>query len=226
MNGLELKNLRKEAGLTQEELGKLIGTTKRTIISYEKEGGIPESKVLLLNHIFENLNKSEVLEPKSQYLTNKNGNRVKELSNGHYKVYLRKITVSKFSSYLENYQNIKFLVECEETSFFTDHLEKGSYLCFEVEGEGMNGAKINDSPVGADLFCVEYHLSFLKKNFISKYGWIIVHKNTILFNDISNYDISKNEITCSSRSGLPQHPEFKINLDDIRQLFKVNKRTF
>lgn len=52
MNPLELNNRlkerRTEKGLSQEELAKLIGTTRQTIISIEKKQFTPTTKLALL----------------------------------------------------------------------------------------------------------------------------------------------------------------------------------
>lgn len=53
MNSIELRKNRRRLNLTQEELGKLIGVSKRTIINYEKGEIIPETKSAILHSIFE-----------------------------------------------------------------------------------------------------------------------------------------------------------------------------
>lgn len=45
--GKRIKSLRKEKGLTQEELGKLINVTKVSICCYEKETRVPTLETLL-----------------------------------------------------------------------------------------------------------------------------------------------------------------------------------
>lgn len=45
--GQRIKSLRKEKGLTQEELGKLINVTKVSICCYEKERRVPTLETLL-----------------------------------------------------------------------------------------------------------------------------------------------------------------------------------
>jgi len=51
MNGLYLKERRKNIGLTQEELAKRIGATRKTINSYENGASIPEAKAKLIDFI-------------------------------------------------------------------------------------------------------------------------------------------------------------------------------
>jgi|GEM_PF-5237621 len=51
MNGLELKERRKNIGLTQEELAEETGMTRKTINSYENGVSIPNAKAKLIDSI-------------------------------------------------------------------------------------------------------------------------------------------------------------------------------
>ncbi|CAL2114147.1 Helix-turn-helix protein [Tenacibaculum sp. 190130A14a] len=52
MNGSDLKVLRKKFGLSQEELGGLVGLSKNTIYNYENSGVVPKSKVPVFKKLF------------------------------------------------------------------------------------------------------------------------------------------------------------------------------
>lgn len=178
---------------------------------------------------------SHVAEPNSLYerqlkkgfLKNNNGNYFKELDNGKFKIFVRKLPVRAFGSYLSEFQNLEFINELEEVTFTVDHLGRGKYMSFEVEGDSMNGGGMNDTPEGAELLVRELGNHHWKDGFReSKYGWVIIHTDTVLFKDIKDFNIETGDITCSSRSGLPQHSDFTINLDQVKQIFKVIKRTF
>lgn len=167
-----------------------------------------------------------ISEPETNYKT-KNGSQFFELKNGKFRITVKKIPVKAFASYLSDFQNVEFLEEMEDVSFTVDKLKKGNYLCFEVEEDSMNGGGINDTPDGAELLCRELERQYWKDGFKgAKYGWVIVHNKTVVFKDLVDFDNKTGDITCRSRSGLPQHPDFRINLDDVLQIFKVIKRTF
>lgn len=51
---IDIKKIRKNLGLTQEELANKLGVDRRTVINYEKGTLIPESKVKLLHFISNN----------------------------------------------------------------------------------------------------------------------------------------------------------------------------
>ncbi|MGG6230943.1 helix-turn-helix domain-containing protein [Tenacibaculum sp. SDUM215027] len=56
MNGSDLKVLRKKLGLSQEELGELVGLSKNTIYNYENSGVVPKSKIPIFKKIFKENN--------------------------------------------------------------------------------------------------------------------------------------------------------------------------
>lgn len=87
----DLKEKRKKANLTQEELAERLGVDRRTIINYEKGNIIPESKVKLLHFIFNetiaggdiinrnsNVNLENIGMGNDNNITINNGNKEKE----------------------------------------------------------------------------------------------------------------------------------------------------
>lgn len=233
MNTDELVEIRSTLKLTQDAFSSLAGVTLRTVQNWEAGKTIPKSKhdflnKLLQEHYTKSLNNSLTNnDGLTEELTNKNGNRFIELKNGKYKIIVKKVPVKAFGSYLTDFQSSHFMEELEEVMFTVDHLGRGKYFCFECEGESMNGGQIDDTPDGAELLCRELSRQHWKDGFrISKYGWVIVHDKTVLFKDIKSLDSTTGNIVCSSRSGLPNHPDFTVNLNEIKQILKVIKRTF
>lgn len=51
ITGLQAKKIRKSLGLTQEELGTLVGKTKQTIISREQSASLSREASLALKHV-------------------------------------------------------------------------------------------------------------------------------------------------------------------------------
>lgn len=99
--------------------------------------------------------------------------------------------------------------------------------CFVAEDDAMNGGKLYDTPKNAMLFADEVERQDWAKEYKNaQYGWVIIHKKTTLFKDITKIDLKSGDITCSSRSGLPHHQDFVLKSKDVKQLFKVVKRSF
>lgn len=232
MNDLDFKKKRKLLGLTQEELAEKLHVNRRTIINYEKGGTIPPAQVQLLDILIaeqakgtENAKPLDIREPVELH-TNKNGNVFYEKGDKLY-MSVKLVPVKAFGSYLSDFQDSEFYERLEDREFRVDHKGRGNYVCFEVEGDSMNGGHINDAPAGSELLCRELGKHHWKDGFRdSTYGWVIIHKSTVLYKDITDFNPETGDITCHSRSGLPQHPDFVINLDDVRQIFKVIKRQF
>lgn len=230
MNQLELKKLREQAGLTQEELAKELLVSVKTISNWETNKPIPRSKEAYVKSFLENYSSKGNLVSNvktvnsSELISNKNGN-VFELQDGKFRIYVKKVPVKAFGSYLSDYQDPDFFENLDEVEFTASHLAKGNYICFEVKGDSMNGGLIDDTKDGALLLCRELGRQHWKDGFRdSPLGWVVVHKDTIVFKDIKEMDMDTGDIVLSSRSGLPQHPNFTVNLNDVRQIWKVIKR--
>ena len=52
MNGLDFKNYRKKLGISQEQIGKALFVSKRTIVNYEQSEKVPADKVKLMHSIY------------------------------------------------------------------------------------------------------------------------------------------------------------------------------
>jgi transcriptional regulator with XRE-family HTH domain len=233
MSDLDFKSKRKALGFTQEQVAKALGVDRRTIIKYEQGFTIPDSKAKLMDFLYnENVNKSDIVEALSvndakEQIANSNGNVYEDIGDGKFKIFVKKVPVKAFGSYLSHYQDPEYVEELKQVSFTVDHIGKGNYICFEVQGESMNGGGIYDAPEGAELLCRELGRQHWKDGFReSIYGWVIVHKETVLYKDITDFDPATGDITCHSRSGKSYHPDFKINLDDVSQIWKVIKRSY
>lgn len=227
MTADEVKLKRKTLGYTQKELGELLGVTMRAVQTWEDGSrNITHSSSVLLNQLPKKGTQSVVNKSVEVY-ENSNGNKFIELKNGRFKIIVKKVPVKAFGSYLSDFQNVGFLDELEDVSFTVDHLGKGKYMCFEVDGDSMNGGQLDDTPDGAELLVRELGRQHWKDGFKeSKYGWVIVHRQTVLFKDIKSFNPETGDIICGSRSGLPNHSDFTVNLNEVNQILKVIKRTF
>lgn len=232
MNNLELQKIRTELDKTQEEFALLAGVSPRTVQNWEAGKAIPKSKhaflrAILIDYRNNNSTQSNVINEPPEIYENTNGNKFLQLKNGRFKIIVKKVPVKAFGSYLSDFQNVEFIEDLEEVAFTVDHIGKGKYMCFEVDGDSMNGGNLNDTPDGAELLCRELGKQHWKDGFRdSTYGWVIVHKQTVLFKDIIAMNFETGDITCHSRSGLPNHNDFIINLNEVHQILKVIKRTF
>ncbi|MBN4082910.1 helix-turn-helix domain-containing protein [bacterium AH-315-A23] len=70
MTALEIKERRKKLGLTQEELGKLLGVSRNTIYNYEKGAEIPASKFTLLSNFLHPTDNNNTLSEDEELYNN------------------------------------------------------------------------------------------------------------------------------------------------------------
>lgn len=107
MDSLEVKNNRKKYNLTQGQLAKMIGVSKKTIANYEAGETIPNTKRVILHRVFD-----ELKQNKQETEQNDNISSNKEIE------YLKKINsfLEKENKYIrENFgKEIKGLKEMVE----------------------------------------------------------------------------------------------------------------
>lgn len=224
MNNLQLKEFRRKHGLTQDDLAKLVGVKTGTVAKWEQGArNIGRSAIKILEDYDNNPHKVPVPEP----IINKNGNKFIELPDGTFDVVVKHLPFKAYASYVHNMESGQVSEDFNTTTFNVDKVGRGNYMSFIVRGDSMNGGKIDDTPDGAKVLGRELQQHHWKDGFNhTQYGWIILCKQNIFHKDIIDFDTETGDITCHSRNPSPEYSDFKINLNDVYQIFKVIKRIF
>lgn len=239
ITGDQINRKRKELGLTQKQLAEKIGVSYQTIQNWESGKNIPKSKYQILEKNLLNIRHSttepqklsfetEQTEQTEQYITNSNGNKYKLLSDGNYLIEVKVVPFEAFARYVSEFSSneAELFGEWENVTFMVDRIGLGNYLGFRVKGDSMDGGLLNDTPDKAIVLARELGRQHWNDGFSpTKYGWIIVTKDNILFKDIIGFDKTKGTIKCHSRNQSPEYSDFDYPLNDVRQIFKVIKRT-
>lgn len=229
MQAPEIKALRKRLKLNQTDFGKKIGASLRSVQKYEKGDTKPSADVLL-KLIDLNTNKAaqiENVQDSSGPIYNKNGNKYTELPDGTFDMVVKELPFRAYASFAETLETGRAYADFNTATFNVDQIGRGNYMAFIVKGDSMNGGRIDDTPDGAKVLGRELGRQHWKDGFLpTKYGWIILCKKNIFHKDIINLDKETGEITCHSRNESPEYADFKLNLNDVYQLFKVIKRIF
>ena len=166
-----------------------------------------------------------VEEPNAIY--NSNGNQFNELPNGKFVMTAPLIPVVAYATYISECCEGETVEGFSGVNFIVDKYARGNYVAFEIKGDSMDNGGINDNPAGCITLCRELGRHHWKDGFRdAQYGWIIVHPDTILCKDIIGQDLEKGVITCHSRNASPEFADFEIELNDVKQIFKIIKRTF
>jgi len=244
MNGKELKELRKDRGLTQTQLAELTGIPLGTIGRLEASGD-DIKKIDLLGKIAD-LFKIETssslanygsakLEAKPIRLADPEGlfataDRFYELADHTIIMQTPVIPYKAYASYLRGHSDPEFYEGLETIPIPVDKNHKGSYLIFEIGGESMVDYRTAEMArksiwpgqkvIGRDLR--REHWKY-KLHINSTECWIIVHREKgIVLKEIIAHDVEKGLITLHSwNPDKEEHPDYTVSLDDVSQIFNV-----
>lgn len=231
MDGLEIKKRRELLGLTQKELGDLIGSSRETIINYEKGRPIPNSKSEILNKVLQPDSiyyrsvTHEHIKPTGDDFENKNGNKFIELPNGQYYMLMPLAEFKIQAGFLSNYQDADFLMDLGQHGILVDKPLQGRYVAFRVNGDSMddgsNHAITRDSIVTTRE--LQRHLWVDKLRYRDFPYWVIytTQSKMPLLKEIIEHNTEEGYIVCHSLNDSPEFTDFKLHLNDIQALFYV-----
>ncbi len=234
--GDRLKSLLEENGISSYQFSKRTGISQsilsRTINKNSKPND--DNTQAICNYFEVNeqwfltgLGQKNVAKTKPDTITNKNGNLFTELPNGMYRIRVPLIPVMAYAQYISEHTDTEFIEALDNMEFHVDRVGRGNYVAFEIKGDSMDDGTISGTPDKSIALCRELGRQHWDSKFRSApYGWIIVHKDTILCKDIIGQDNEKGTITCKSRNPSPEYSNFELNLNEVQQIFKIIKRTF
>lgn len=231
MEALEIKQKREQLGLTQKELGDLIGASRETIINYEKGKPIPKSKSEILNKVLSPdaaLSKKvvgEQLVTVTDEFENKNGNRFIELPNGQLYMLMPLAEFNVQAGFLSTYQDADFLMDLSQHGILVDNPVKGRYVAFRVNGDSMDdgsSSAITRNSVVSTRELQRHHWTG-KLRFRDFPYWVIytTQSKMPLLKEIIEHNTEEGYITCHSLNDSPEFTDFKLHLNDIQALFYV-----
>lgn len=231
MEALDIKKRREELGLTQKELGDLIGSSRETIINYEKGKPIPRSKSEILNKVLQEgsvydkkvVGAEEVRIPVP--LENKNGNRFIELPNGKFYMLMPLADFEVQAGFLDNYQDSHFLMDLSQHGIMVDRTVHGRYVAFRVNGDSMDDGTsqaIARNSVVSTRELQRQHWT-AKLRFRDFPYWVIytTQSKLPLLKEIVEHNTEEGYITCHSLNDSPEFTDFRLNLNDVQALFYV-----
>lgn len=236
--GSRLKKLIEDKGLTPYELSEKTGIAQSTlsrIINKNSKPNIKNGEILanyfkISKSFLINGNESDALVDSKfqiEYLENNNGNKFKELENGKFIMTVPLVPAKAYATYISECCDGETIEGFNEVNFYVDQYARGNYVAFEIKGDSMDNGGLYDNPEGCITLCRELGKHHWKDGFKdSQYGWIIVHRDTILCKDITKQDLINGIITCHSRNTSPEYSDFDVKLDEVKQIFKIIKRTF
>ncbi|MCR5863049.1 helix-turn-helix domain-containing protein [Flavobacterium sp. J372] len=231
MEGTEIRERREKLGLTQKELADMIGSSRETVINYEKGRPIPKSKLDILKRVL--AEDSEYAKPiKGQEVVkigdnfeNKNGNQFIELPNGQFYMLMPLAEFKIQAGFLSNYQDVDFLMDLSQHGILVDKPVQGRYVAFRVNGDSMDDGSSNAITRNSIVSTRELqrHLWEGKLRFKDFPYWVIytTQSKMPLLKEITEHNVEEGYIVCHSLNDSPEFSDFRLHMNDIQALFYV-----
>tara|TARA_B100000378_G_scaffold70854_1_gene54069 strand:- start:4995 stop:5630 length:636 start_codon:yes stop_codon:yes gene_type:complete len=204
MTGDRIRINRKKLGLTQDQLAKKLGVSKRTIINYEKGETIPDSKSELLHQI---LFKSE--------------DEALPVDYGNY-LQIPLIQHRARAGFLSGWGDPEYVQELPTILWEVDKEYKGRYICFEVTGDSMDNDS-RESIVEKDVLLCREIQRIHWKNKLHLHRWknfVIVHRQEgILIKRVLEHDTETGRLLLHSLN--PLYEDQEVYMDDLVAIFNV-----
>lgn len=232
MEALEIKTRREELGLTQKELGDLIGASRETIINYEKGKPIPKSKSEILHKVLaagnindQAVNGAQLINPQPEIIQNKNDNRFVPLPNGQYYMLMPLAEFNVQAGFLDNYQDSDFLTDLSQHGLVVDKVVHGRYVAFRVNGDSMDDGSVRAIARNSIVTTRELQRQHWtgKLRYRDFPYWIIytTQSKMPLLKEIIEHNTEEGYITCHSLNDSPEFTDFRLYINDIQALFYV-----
>lgn len=249
MTAESLRESRERFGLTQEDLAKMLHSSRKTVNLYENGGNIPKPKISLINKLFEDLEKKYILTGEGEMfkdtnievgnINNKGGNVVVGNRNnvGNEERFFSNEEVKAVP--FDNYMMVEYVdlstaagqlsgfgVNVDDLPDYKKKLipkefDKGNYLVVQVYGDSMDDGTGISIPDGTDILVKEYILNKGEKLPIRNNLFVIVSTEGTVFKQIVEHNIEEGYIVCHSYN--PKYKDYKIFLSDIVQIFVYRK---
>ncbi|MFP9114904.1 helix-turn-helix domain-containing protein [Flavobacterium sp. RHBU_3] len=231
MEGLEIKQRREALGITQKELGDLIGASRETIINYEKGKPIPKSKSEILNKVLSGdavADKRVVDAEEVRFahpFENKNGNRFMTLGNGKLFMLMPLLEFNVQAGFLDNYQDTDFLMDLSQHGIMVEKQAYGRYVAFRVNGDSMDDGSSHAISRNSIVSTRELQ----RQHWVNKLRyrdfpyWVIytTQSKLPLLKEIIEHNTEEGYITCHSLNDSPEFTDFRLYMNDIQALFYV-----
>lgn len=128
------------------------------------------------------------------------------------------------AGYLTGYTSETYIDRLPKLPWMVDKEYKGTYMCFEVNGDSMDDGTRDSYMEGDILLCREIapHLWVSSKLHIRKWDFVIAHKTEgIIVKRIIEHNVDKGTIVVHSLNDL--YPDYTIQLKDVVKIFNVVK---
>jgi len=209
----QIRERRKELNLTQDELAKKIGVSKRTIINYEKGEVIPETKAEILHNVLYGTDETKArLKDHNTIAVNYSELQV---------MYVPLVNQYAYAGYMNGYGDSEYIENLPRIPWADDIEHRGDYLCFEAKGDSMDDGTDQAIKDGDILLCRNVRKDYWKsKLHINQWDFVIVHpERGIVTKRIIKHDVDIGMITLHSLNEL--YEDYTVDLREITQILNI-----
>lgn len=193
IDGKKIRQLRKEAGFTQETLGKKLGVIKQTVSSWENNISEPNSEILSNIASIFNVSVDYLLETKNFYNQSTDENIKKERKHSYFFFFFDDLLKNIFTSRLKKTLSDKGLSEDEFCKLVSFNTEKcSSYLNGECEPSLEDLVKI----ANALNVSIDYLLDTSKRKIITEEEEMLLQSFNQCDDECKKYLIAKAGVLC------------------------------
>lgn len=219
MSALDVKKIRTDNGLSQEEFAKRLGVNIRTVQNYEQGAKITPAMIKLIEYEF--LSESD----SSSFHESEGIYNAKPVDGMKMVMQVPLVHQYAYAGYLSGFSDPEYLEDLPVEPVMVDSVPRGKYMAFEVRGDSMDDGTIRSYPARCKVVGREIQKHHWRdKLHIHKWNFIIVHRTDgILLKQIKKHDVNTGVLTLHSFNEL--YEDFEINLDDVIQIFNVVKKT-
>lgn len=210
MNGEEIKKIRKKINISQDALAKLIGVSLRTIQNWEAGGTVPKTRHEMLRKISE-----EEVFPTSK----PSRSEVYQVADDSY-VMVEYADLRASAGTLGGC-DVQVLPEIKKR-LVPKEFDNGNYLVVGVDGNSMNDGTARSLVDGDEVLIRELTDGFSELP-IRKSLFVITTREGNVLKQIAEVNKDEEYIICHSFNS--SYEDFKINFNEICQIFTVCKIT-
>lgn len=208
--GTNLRHLRKQKGLTQEEFAQKLQIKRSLLGAYEEERAEPRIEVMeLVSEIFkltlDDLFLKDLSGVKDSYLAKRRALKMSTSVNE-----IQFVPVKAAAGYLAGYADPAFVDELN--TFTLPMLAPGQYRAFEIMGDSM-------LPTPSGSVIVGERVEDMEELKASSTYIVISRKEGIVYKRVTKNNKGKNKLTLTSDN--PEYEPYQVDAEDVLEIWKA-----
>jgi DNA-binding XRE family transcriptional regulator len=229
INSLEIRNLRYNLNMNQDQFAKALGVSKRSVVNYESGDTLPRGDVRMKMEAIAKAAKEKNMAFRRQ-IHGVEEEKVQLVAKEHQGPYYRDPNIMMVPMVAHRAQ-AGFLAGWADEQAGIDDLPKipwevdreykGRYVCFEVNGDSMDDNTPQALLEGDVILCREVmQQHWQNKLHINQWDFVVVHKEKgIVVKRIMEHEVESGNLLLHSLNDM--YDDYDVNLKDCIAIFNV-----